>query len=104
MSEAQRLKERGMRLAADNKKSHLETTRELAKNMATIAADNTITSDEVQAVLIDRGIYLGNAAGSIFKTADWECVGFTPSKRTSSHGRIIRKWRLKNPNPPLRTA
>jgi hypothetical protein len=38
---------------------------------------------------------LGNAAGSIFRGVEWECVGWKQSERKTNHARAIRIWRLR---------
>ena len=56
-----------------------------------------VTSDEVALIMRDRGLdysLLGNAAGSVFDGFAWT-GRVVQSKRPSTHGRIIRVWRLK---------
>jgi len=56
-----------------------------------------VTADDVQFALENFGLGsedLGNAAGAIFRTSDWEAVGFTESERDSNRARVIRTWRL----------
>lgn len=53
--------------------------------------------DEVCQELSRQGFpdCLGPAAGSIFKTEDWQFTGrFRKSSRVSNHSRLIRIWRL----------
>ena len=92
-----REKARGMQLAARNRGWLLEHARDLAKAFAQRRPLATCTFDDVMRQLIAEGFKpeeLGNAAGSVFKTADWECVGWKQSKRISNHARAIRIWKL----------
>lgn len=78
----------------------------IARTGAAIAAhrsDNTATIDDAIEYL-ERAPYwrsakdLGNSAGSIFKTGDWEFTGqWKPSRRASNHGRHVRVWKLVRP-------
>ena len=93
--EARAAAERGMQQAADNKASLLEFAKGIARTLG--MKRPFVTADDVQRELAethkisDRA--LGNAAGSLFKGDDWECIGTTTSQRVSAHGRLIRKWR-----------
>lgn len=93
--EAREAAERGMDRAAENKASLLEFAKGVARKLG--RSRPFVTADDVQRELIethkisDRA--LGNAAGSLFKGSDWECIGTCKSERVSAHGRLIRKWR-----------
>lgn len=85
-----------MGLAADNAKEQLTLARKVAASIATRREDRTVTADDVGRVL--KEVYgldtLGPAAGSLFKTPDWEWTGrFTKSKRVTNHSRLLRVWK-----------
>jgi hypothetical protein len=57
-----------------------------------------VTADDVFRRMMNYGEQpelLGNAAGSIFRGAEWECVGWKQSERKTNHARAIRIWRMK---------
>ena len=86
----------GMGLAADNAKESLAVARKVATVIAKRRKDRTVTADDVGRVLKDYyGLdSLGPAAGSLFKTGDWEWTGqFRKSKRVTNHSRLLRVWR-----------
>ena len=95
LPEALRLKERGMKQAADNDPTTLELAREIAKRVARI--HGTVTADDVQLRLDEAGFGpLGNAAGSLFRGKDWEFTGeWRTSDRITNHARCNRVWRLR---------
>lgn len=85
-----------MGLAADNAKEQLTLARKVAASIAARRGDRTVTADDVGRVL--KEVYgldtLGPAAGSLFKTPDWEWTGrFTKSKRVTNHSRLLRVWK-----------
>ena len=87
----------GMQQAAGNTKEQLDIARKVAKQIALRRKDRTVTADDVGRVL--KEVYgldtLGPAAGSIFKTNDWEFTGqWRKSKRVTNHSRMLRVWRL----------
>lgn len=93
---AQAEKHAKMNFAAAYRDSILQKARELARELA--SGGQSITADDVQKALIDSGhspASLGNAAGAIFKSKEWECVGWVASMRVSNHGRFIRSWRMR---------
>lgn len=81
----------GMEMAAEARADALAYARAVAFRLGRGGAP--VTADDVQAVLIEQNIDLGNAAGSIFRGA-WELFGYTKSTRVSNHGRVIGVWRL----------
>lgn len=87
----------GMNVAAKKRKWMLEDAQREAYWIA--KEEGTVTADKVYERLChfhyDLNL-LGNAAGSIFRGPDWECVGHTKSERVSNHGREIKIWRLRN--------
>ena len=95
-AEAQRRKDAGMTKAADARHQLLTHAQAIARRIA----DNlgNVTSDDVASVMQQRGLRyedLGNAAGSVFRT-DFEWTGkVVASVRVSTHGRMIKVWRLK---------
>jgi hypothetical protein len=57
-----------------------------------------VTADDVFRRMLNYGEepeLLGNAAGSIFRGVEWECVGWKQSERKTNHARAIRIWRLR---------
>jgi len=58
----------------------------------------SVTIDDVQAELVANGFSsedLGCAAGALFISKEWECVGFKKSTRTSNRARRILVWKLR---------
>jgi len=95
LPEALRLKDEGMRQAADRAQTTLELAREIAKMVARI--NGTVTADDVQLRLDESGYgHLGPAAGSLFRGPDWIFTGdWRTSDRISNHARMNRVWRLR---------
>lgn len=95
-AEAKRRKHEGMTAAADARHQLLTHAQAIARRVATDLGN--VTSDDVALVMQRRGLQyadLGNAAGSVFRT-DFEWTGkVIPSARVSTHGRMIKVWRLK---------
>lgn len=95
-ADGQAAKENGMLQAARNRQQLLEAAQATAKSLS--RRYGIISMDCVQEALIQAGRHpseLGNAAGSLFKGDDWQCVGWGPSTRVSNHRRYIRLWRLR---------
>ena len=94
-AEAERRKAVGMALAADARHELLAAARGFA---AFIAREyGTVTADDVAELMAANGLdysNLGNAAGSVFDTRFQWTGRVIPSKRPSTHGRLIRKWSL----------
>lgn len=87
----------GMRSAAMSHKEILEAARDAVRLIATGRPSRTATADDAQKFLVEAGLPpLGNAAGSLFLTKDWEFTGFwKASERVSNNGRHNRVWRLR---------
>ena len=97
-TKGEQLRLQGMGLAADNAQEVLAKAREVAASIALRRHDRCVTADDVGRIM--KNVYgidtMGPAAGSLFKTKDWEWSGrFAKSKRTSNHSRLLRVWRLK---------
>ncbi len=96
-AESRRHAEVGIAVAAENNASLLITAREIARRIAIERGE--VTADDVQERLMllgHRSDALGNAAGSIFKTREWQYTGRTVnSVRINAHSRLIRVWRLR---------
>lgn len=62
-----------------------------------LAKQHGVTNaDEVQAAIAKTGItpaQLGNAAGAIFRSKNWEKVGTIKSTRPGNHSRLISTWK-----------
>ena len=95
-TEAQRRKEMGMHQAAEARPGLLADAQAIAKRVA--LRWEFVTSDDVAAEMMTAGLRyedLGNAAGSVFRV-DFVWTGnVTSSIRPSTHGRMIKVWRLK---------
>lgn len=88
------LKTEGMELAANARAIALNIARSTAVQIAR-NTDGTCTADQVQKIMVEQGINLGPAAGSIFKGKEWKWTGrFIKSKRTNNHARILWIWEL----------
>ena len=86
----------GMRSAAMSHKEVLEAARNAVRLVALSRTSRTATADDAQKFAAQAGMDLGNGAGSLFRTDDWEFTGrWEPSTRVSNHGRFNRVWRLK---------
>ncbi len=93
---SQDAKDQGMARAA-NANTDLEKAREIARELCQI--HGSCDADQVGRLLFDRyGITsLGPAAGSIFKSGEFEPTGeYVRSARKTNHRRMLFKWRLKN--------
>jgi hypothetical protein len=94
-AKAERRKAVGMALAADARHELLAAARGFA---AFIAREyGTVTADDVAELMAANGLdysNLGNAAGSVFDTRFQWTGRVIPSKRPSTHGRLIREWSL----------
>ena len=89
-------KERGIQAAAITHGECIRQAREIAKECCSFNGEVNI--DDVRAGLIQRGFDLSGAVnwlGSTFKSKEFECIGFEQATHLNSHGRIIRRWRLK---------
>jgi len=89
-------RDKGMLSAAEKRKEILYRARLIANRLAKI--NGQVTADNVRQEWEFRGNNwsdLGNAAGSIFKGKQWQCVGFENSTVTTSHARALRVWTLK---------
>ena len=82
--------------AADARPTLLADAQAIAKRVA--SRWEFVTSDDVAAEMMAAGLRyedLGNAAGSVFRS-DFAWTGkVTSSIRPSTHGRMIKVWRLK---------
>jgi hypothetical protein len=94
--EAERRKEEGIARAAAARPTVLAVARDVARWLG--AVQGTVTSDDVAYRMASLGYSyedLGNAAGSVFR-GGFEWTGeVRASERASTHGRVIRVWRLK---------
>jgi hypothetical protein len=93
------LKEAGIAQASASRNDLINKVRAQLELIARGRADRCVTADDYQPFLEAIGLSsedLGNAAGSVFKSDNWEFTGhFVPSKRVSNRGRYVRVWRLK---------
>lgn len=92
------LKERGLELASEKREDVLSLARKLARQIALRHPKRHCSADDVYIALTPYDLVddLGPAAGNLFRGAEWEFTGlWTPSRRSTNHGRSIRIWRLK---------
>lgn len=106
---AQELKERGMAQAILKNDGERVKMLELARHIARSYArtHGRVTADDVREVMCGRqttpsdiglGYHwreLGNAAGSIFRGNEWECIGWEKSGFDTRHGNRIGVYRWK---------
>jgi hypothetical protein len=95
-AEAQRRKTAGMELSAAAKSGLLAEAQHCAVELA--RRQSLVTSDDVAAEMSRLGKnydLLGNAAGSVFRGAFEWTGSVKASVRASTHGRMIKVWRLK---------
>lgn len=74
----------------------LESARKHARHLGGIF--DTVTIDAVKIRMLNYGDQpedLGNAAGSVFLTAEWEWVGSRTSEQKKRHAGRISVWRLR---------
>jgi len=102
---AERLKAEGMARAAASRPALLAAAQHVAQRLAALhgEVDSDMVAREMEAGGIDYAA-LGNAAGSVFKNPPegfrWEWTGgVRTSERVSTHGRVIRVWRLARVEP-----
>ncbi|HEY0264469.1 MAG TPA: hypothetical protein VGC07_08085 [Granulicella sp.] len=89
----------GLVQAAASRNELVNKIREYLMVLARNRPNRIATADDYESFLRSLGMSnkdLGNAAGVIFKTPEWEFTGvWTPSKRKTNNARAIRVWRLK---------
>lgn len=93
--EAQRRRNAGLAAAENGREWLLAEARRAARNACSVYGE--VHADDVALYMESRGLdyaALGNAAGSVFKGMQWT-GRVVRSERPSTHGRIIRVWRLK---------
>ena len=89
------LKERGMQKAAAKHAQSLADAQWTARYLVRMLGQITIEDVRRNFEKVSRPWDLGNAAGSVFKGPEWECVGYREATRPEAHARILRVWRLK---------
>jgi hypothetical protein len=95
-AEAQRRKEAGMAAAAAARPELLAVAKDVANRIC--RAQGVVTSDDVAFRMAELGYQyerLGNAAGSVFRGEFAWTGNVIASERASTHGRMIRVWKLK---------
>ena len=90
--QGRRLRDEGMSVAAANRMTTLEEARIVAEQLA--ASKGDITIDDVNEVIEARGMHLGPAAGSVFRSEKWVPVGYRQTTKKTSHARPVRVWRF----------
>lgn len=97
---AESRKKAGMEAAKRMRPRIVALARDIAKLEAQRNPERKVTIDQVMEGLEGHGYGpedLGRAAGSVFKTKDWRCVGQTKSTRVTNNGRRILVWRYVGP-------
>lgn len=89
------LKLQGMNLAARRRAYSLSIAQDIAHRLG--GKGDEISIEEVRLAMDESGISYdpGNWMGSVFKSDEWEPVGFKPSNHKGGHCRIVRTWKLK---------
>lgn len=76
------------------KQEYLDACRAKARKL--LATQLTITSEDVtESVKLPDGLH-HNTIGNIFRHEDFVPVGYTLTRKNTSHKRLIRKWGLKD--------
>jgi hypothetical protein len=92
-------KAKGMVRAATCRNAILAQARDAVRRKALSRPDHIATVDDAYLWLAKMGKdagSLGNAAGSLFRASEWECLPvWAPSRRKSNHARMVRVWRLR---------
>jgi hypothetical protein len=90
----------GIATAAESRNPLVDKVRQFLRKLAKDRDNRCVTADDAYAYLKQIGEEertLGNAAGALFKSGEWEFTGcWTPSTRVSNHARMVRVWRLKD--------
>ena len=58
-----------------------------------------VTINDVRAVISPPDDIDPRVMGAVFKTAEWQCVGYTGSSRRVCHGRPVAQFKLLSLNP-----
>lgn len=79
------------------RKLYLEQARWHAEQIAALSNDGTVTTDDVWKACPPPMDMDPRVMGAVFRTKEWEAVGFVASVRPDCHARPIRVFRLKRP-------
>lgn len=79
----------------ENHTSDLERARAFARELA---RSRNVTSDDVRAWADEVGVERGPWMGAVFRTQDFEHVGWTTSREPKQHARTLRVWALRTDN------
>jgi hypothetical protein len=87
----------GMERSACKHEKILREFQAIALELGKLSWMQYVDIDMVRGIAKSKGIKFvpKNWLGSVFRNQKWECVGFTISNHKGSHGRIIRKWKIK---------
>lgn len=92
-------RDEGLGAAAWSRRELLVQVRAALVSIALARPGKTATADDGQKWLVSRGYQpgdLGNAAGAMFLSAEWEFTGqWVPSDRVSRRANMLRVWRLR---------
>lgn len=96
-AEGEQLRREGMERAAKSGAGLLGVAREIAFDLQR-ENGGLCNADQVAEVMAREGYpSLGNAAGSIFTSGNWEWTGeFVKSERAQAHQNLLRQWRWKH--------
>ena len=93
LTEAQKLMQKGLDAATAARPELVALMKAVARDIG--RKQVLVTADDVWLELAIHGVIpemLGNAAGAMFRSDDWECVGNRKSERVTNHGRRILVW------------
>lgn len=97
LEEGERRKEAGIALACSTRAELLKLAQATAERLGRTAY-LALSYDDVYVQLKLMGenpALLGNAAGSVFRGKQWECVGWKKSSRVTNHARRVMVWKLR---------
>lgn len=82
----------------------LKRAREIAYYIAKGRANKCATIDDVREnIKLPPGMD-GRVMGTVFKTGEWECIGYRKSTQDNNHGRPIGIFRLKEEKVSLQQS
>lgn len=84
-------------LFSKTKQEWLEGARDKAREL--LLTKPCVTIEDVLEVYPRPNYLHRNITGSVFKDSDFQPIGHKASHRSVSHGRYIRTWVLRDPEP-----
>lgn len=77
-------------LFRQSKQDWLEEARQSARKLLSVRYSITI-EDVLEVTPLPRYLH-HNTIGRVFSNEDFKAIGYTPSRRTAMHGRVVRLW------------